>query len=74
MVRNSLLLVHKLYPLLIPAAMAFSLYRCALPKLLRRDWTRLRAVTGAYRDFFSFIAGNPAAAGIGLSVPPRSPS
>ena len=73
-VRNSLLLVHKLYPMLVPVAVAFSLYRCALPKILRRDWTRLRAVGGAYRDFFSFIGGNPAAAGIGESVPPRSPS
>lgn len=72
MVRNSLLLVHKLYPMMIPAAMAFSLYRCALPKILRGDWTRLRAVTGAYRDFFSFVGGNPSAAGIGQSVPPRS--
>jgi GT2 family glycosyltransferase len=74
MVRNSLLLVHKLYPMLIPAAVVFSLYRCALPKIIRRDWTRLRAVAGAYRDFFSYIGGNPAAAGIGESVPPRSAS
>lgn len=70
-VRNSLLLVHKLYPMLVPAAMVFSLYRCALPKIVRGDWTRLRAVVGAYRDFFSFVGGNASAAGIGESVPPR---
>jgi GT2 family glycosyltransferase len=74
MVRNSLLLVHKLYPMLIPAAMVFSLYRCALPKIIRRDWTRLRAVAGAYRDFFSFVGGNAAAGGIGESVPRPSAS
>lgn len=71
-VRNSLLLVHKLYPLLVPAAMVFSLYRCALPKLIRRDWARLRAVGGAYRDFFAFIGGDSSAAGMGQSVPPPS--
>jgi GT2 family glycosyltransferase len=70
-VRNSLLLVHKLYPMFVPAAMLFSLYRCALPKIIRRDWARLRAVGGAYRDFLAFVAGNPEAAGVGLSVPPR---
>jgi GT2 family glycosyltransferase len=70
-VRNSLLLVHKLYPMFVPAAMLFSLYRCALPKLLRRDWARLRAVAGAYRDFFAFVGGNTSAAGVGPSVPPR---
>jgi Predicted glycosyltransferases len=68
-VRNSLLLVHKLYPSMIPAAMVFSLYRCLLPKIVRRDWTRLRAVVGAYRDFFRFVVGDPSAAGVGRSVP-----
>ncbi|MDB4877437.1 MAG: glycosyl transferase, family 2 [Gemmatimonadetes bacterium] len=72
MARNSLLLVHKLYPAMIPAALVFSLYRCALPKIVRRDRARLRAVAGAYRDFFSFVAGNPLGAGVGTSVPPRT--
>jgi GT2 family glycosyltransferase len=72
MVRNSLLLVHKLYPAMVPPAVAFSLYRCALPKLLRGDWTRLGAVGRAYRDFFMFAAGHHAAAGVGESVPART--
>jgi GT2 family glycosyltransferase len=72
MARNSLLLVHKLYPAMVPAALVFSLYRCALPKIVRGDRARLRAVAGAYRDFFKFVAGNPLGAGVGQSVPPRS--
>jgi GT2 family glycosyltransferase len=72
MVRNSLLLVHKLYPALLPAAMAFSLYRCVVPKLVRGDWQRLRAVRGAYKDFFAFVRGRESAAGVGESAPPRT--
>ncbi len=72
MARNSLLLVHKLYPAMVPAALVFSFYRCALPKIVRGDRARLRAVVGAYRDFFAFVGGNPAGAGVGASVPPRS--
>jgi hypothetical protein len=70
--RNSLLLVHKFYPRMIPAAFAFSLYRCALPKVVRGDWARLRAVLAAYRDFSAFVGGRTAAAGVGASVPSRS--
>jgi GT2 family glycosyltransferase len=67
--RNSLLVVHKFYPHMLPAAFAFSIYRCVLPKVVRGEWARLRAVRGAYKDFFSFIGGRPSALGAGMSVP-----
>ncbi len=67
--RNSLLVVHKFFPLMLPVAMLFSVYRCVLPKVARGEWVRLRAVRGAYRDFFSFIAGRTSAAGVGSSAP-----
>jgi hypothetical protein len=54
---------------MLPAALAFSIYRCVLPKIVRGEWTRLRAVRGAYKDFFSFIGGRSSALGAGLSVP-----
>jgi GT2 family glycosyltransferase len=72
MLRNSLLLVHKLYPAMIPAALAFSVYRCVLPKIVRGQGARLGVVVRAYRDFFKFVGGNPLGAGVGESVPPRS--
>jgi GT2 family glycosyltransferase len=49
-VRSSLLFVHKHYPYLLPAATAYSVYRCVLPKLVRRQWPRLAAVGRGYRD------------------------
>jgi GT2 family glycosyltransferase len=67
--RNALLVVHKFFPLMLPAALAFSLYRCALPKVVRGEWGRLRAVRGAYKDFFSFIGGRSSALGAGTSAP-----
>jgi GT2 family glycosyltransferase len=51
MVRSALLLVHKFFPRRLPIAFGFSLFRCALPKVVRGQWTRLRAVLRAYRDF-----------------------
>ena len=72
LVRNSLLLVHKFYPAMLPAALLFSVYRCAVPKLVRCDWARLRAVGSAYRDCFTFIAGNTSAAGVGRLDATRS--
>lgn len=51
-VRSSLLLIEKFYPRLLPVATLYSLYRCLLPKLWRRQPSRLRAVMRAYRDFF----------------------
>lgn len=72
MVRNSLLLVHKHYPAMLPAALLFSLYRCSMPKLARGEWSRMRAVGAAYRDFFHFVAGRETAAGVGESVPSSS--
>jgi GT2 family glycosyltransferase len=67
--RNALLVVHKFYPRMLPAAMLFSVYRCVLPKVIRGQWGRLRAVRGAYRDFFSFVRGHTSALGAGASLP-----
>jgi GT2 family glycosyltransferase len=53
LVRSSLLLVRKFNPVLVPLAMMYSLARCALPKVVRFQGTRLKAVGRAYRDFFA---------------------
>lgn len=49
-IRGSLLLIHKHHPSRLPVAMAYSIYRCFLPKAVRREWSRLAAVARAYRD------------------------
>jgi GT2 family glycosyltransferase len=53
LVRSALLLVHKFDPALLPLAVGFSLYRCALPKMVRLQGARLGAVARGYRDFLS---------------------
>lgn len=50
MVRSSILLVRKFYPRLVPVAVAYSVVRCALPKVFRGQPVRLRAVVRGYRD------------------------
>lgn len=50
-VKSALHLVRKHHPRLVPAAAAYSLVRCALPKLARGEWARLRAVGRGWRDF-----------------------
>jgi GT2 family glycosyltransferase len=50
MVRSSLLLVRKFEPASFPAAIAYSLVRCALPKLVRGQWGRFEATMKAYVD------------------------
>ena len=49
-VRSPLLFVWKFRPLRMPAAFAYSVYRCVLPKVVRGQWKRLRAVGRAYAD------------------------
>jgi GT2 family glycosyltransferase len=56
-VRNSLHLTRKYYPRMLPLAMMYVAYRCAMPKLLRGQWRRLRAVRRAYRDFKRGVLG-----------------
>jgi hypothetical protein len=51
-VRSQLLFVWKFRPQRIPAALAYSVYRCVLPKVVRGQWTRLRAVGRAYANVF----------------------
>jgi GT2 family glycosyltransferase len=53
MVRSSLLLVRKLNPGLLPAAVVYSLARCALPKLARGQWGRFSATMRAYLHAFA---------------------
>lgn len=50
-VRGRLMLVHKHFPAMLPAALLYSAGRCALPKLARGEWARLRAVWRGYGDF-----------------------
>lgn len=49
-VRSSLLYVHKHRPRMLPVAAAYCLYRCLLPKFVRGQWGRARAVIRAIRD------------------------
>jgi len=55
--RNGLMLVRRFYPLLLPVAFAYSAYRCLLPKLVRLQPGRARAVLRAYRDFLTQVSG-----------------
>jgi GT2 family glycosyltransferase len=48
--RGMLLLVRRFYPGLLPLAVAYSLYRCLAPKIVRLQYTRFRAVMRAYTD------------------------
>jgi hypothetical protein len=51
-VRSRLILMRKFFPHLLPLALAFSVYQCVLPKVVRRQPDRLRAVLRAYGEFF----------------------
>jgi hypothetical protein len=50
-VRNMLLLVRKLYPVWLPTAFGYFALRSILPKLVRMESLRLRAVLRAIGDF-----------------------
>lgn len=51
MVRAALMLVRKHAPAMVPAALVYWFARGILPKLARREWSRLRAASKGYRDF-----------------------
>lgn len=51
-VKSAMILVSKFYPKLFPLMVAYSVYRSLLPKVVRRQPERMRAVLRAYRDFF----------------------
>jgi GT2 family glycosyltransferase len=53
--RCPLLLIHKYQPARLPVAFGYSLYRCLLPKIVRRQGPALRAVLRAYVDVARFI-------------------
>jgi len=55
-VRSALLLIHKFEPLRLPVAVAWSVSRCLIPKLVRRQWRRARPVMTAYHDVFSAVS------------------
>jgi GT2 family glycosyltransferase len=55
-VRSALLLIHKFEPTRLPVAVACSITRCLIPKLVRRDWRRARPVMTAYHDVFNAVA------------------
>jgi GT2 family glycosyltransferase len=55
-VRSALLLIHKFEPTRLPVAVAWSISRCLIPKLVRRQWARARPVMTAYHDFFSAVS------------------
>jgi GT2 family glycosyltransferase len=50
-VRSVLLFVQKMRPALLPLAILNSVWRFAVPKIARAQWTRLGAVAHAYVDF-----------------------
>lgn len=59
-VRSALLLIHKFEPGRLPVAVAWSISRCLIPKLVRRQWRRARPVMTAYHDFFSAVSAGRA--------------
>ena len=56
-IRNTLAVVRKHYPLMTPVVGAYLVYRAVLPKILRRQWTRLGVVWRGYRDYRSRVMG-----------------
>jgi GT2 family glycosyltransferase len=56
-VRNMLALVRKFYPASLPVALSYFAVRSILPKVFRREFSRLRAVLGAFRDFGAGVSG-----------------
>jgi GT2 family glycosyltransferase len=56
-VRSKLLLVQKHFPALLPAALLHTAWRSLLPKVVRLQPQRLKAVLRAYRDFFAYGRG-----------------
>jgi GT2 family glycosyltransferase len=60
-VKSGLLLVHKFNPRLLPFAVGYSAYRCLLPKVIRGQWERVRAVASAYHDFLRQVRQTPPA-------------
>ncbi|MEP6494701.1 MAG: glycosyltransferase family 2 protein [bacterium] len=54
-VRSALLFAHKYNRRGFPASLAYSVYRCVLPKVVRGQWRRLSSVFRAYRDVFSTL-------------------
>ena len=59
--RGTLLFMRKHFPRLLPAAFVYGLYRMLLPKLLRLQPARAKAVLRAYRD--SLRGAEPSRAG-----------
>jgi hypothetical protein len=43
--------VRRFFTPFVPLAIAYSVIRSFLPKLLRGEWKRLAAIARAYRDF-----------------------
>lgn len=56
-VRNSLFLVRKYFPYMMPTAIVYLVYRMMLPKIMRRQWDRLAAVFRGWRDFRHGVVG-----------------
>jgi GT2 family glycosyltransferase len=56
-IRNTMALVRKYHPVMTPFVGAFLIYRAVIPKLVRRQWTRLAAVWRGYRDYRSRVTG-----------------
>lgn len=66
-VRGMLLLVGRFYPARLPVAIAYSALRCLAPKLVRLQYTRMKAVLRAYRDL---IRGNDSRIGSEVTAKP----
>ena len=56
-VRNHLYLARQHFPRTFLFALGYTIYRCALPKLVRGEGERLRAVWQGYRDFRAGVFG-----------------
>jgi GT2 family glycosyltransferase len=56
-VRNMLALTRKHYPLMVPLVASYLIYRAVLPKVARRQWTRIGAAWRGYRDYRNRVVG-----------------
>ena len=69
-VKSGLLFAHRFARAWLPAALLYAAWHALLPKIVRREWPRARAVLQAYRDFLRQLRRAPAEA-IRYQVPAR---
>ena len=56
-VRNALIVSQRYNRGWMPFVLGYTVYRCVLPKVLRGQWDRVRAVARGYSDFRRGVTG-----------------